>query len=320
MEYRNLGNSGLQVSLVGLGCNNFGRRLDAAGTKAVVDKCIDMGITFFDTADVYGGRGKSEEFLAPALKPHRRDIVIATKSASPMGEGPYWRGASRKYLMDAVDACLSRLDTDYIDLYQMHIPDPSTPIEETLRALDDIVRSGKVRYIGNSNYAGWQVVESAWVAKTEHLTPFISAQNQYNLLERNIETRAGARRTKVRPQHPALLPARQRLPHRQVPPRRARARRHPPRRHGPHGRPHPQREELRHLDEARRRRPTLAATRWSTWRLAGWRRSPSSAASSPAPPGPSRWSRTPRPPNTSSIPDEMKEIDEILGVNQGQRR
>ncbi|HLF72290.1 MAG TPA: aldo/keto reductase [Dehalococcoidia bacterium] len=186
MEYRNLGNSGLQVSLVGLGCNNFGGRVDAAGTKAVVDKCIDMGITLFDTADIYGPRGKSEEFLGPALKPHRRNIVIATKSAGPMGEGPYWSGTSRKYLMDAVDDCLRRLETDYIDLYQMHFP-TNTPIEETLRALDDIVRSGKVRYIGSSNYAGWQVVEAAWVAKTEHLTPFISAQNQYNLLERGIE-------------------------------------------------------------------------------------------------------------------------------------
>ena len=187
MEYRNLGNSGLQVSVVGLGCNNFGMRLDAAGTKAVVDKCIDMGVTFFDTADVYGGRGKSEEFLAPALKPHRRNIVIATKSASPMGEGPYWRGASRRYLMEAVDDCLRRLDTDYIDLYQIHFPDTSTPTEETMRALDDIVKSGKARYVGCSNYAGWQVVESHWVAKSEHLTPFITAQNQYNLLERNIE-------------------------------------------------------------------------------------------------------------------------------------
>ncbi len=187
MEHRNLGNSGLKVSLVGLGCNNFGGRLDAEGTKAVVDKCIDVGITFFDTADVYGGRGKSEEYLAPALKPHRRNIVIATKSASPMGEGPYWRGASRKYLMDAVDDCLRRLDTDFIDLYQVHVPDGDTPTEETMRALDDIVKSGKVRYIGNSNYAGWQVVDAAWVARTEHLTPFITAQNQYNLLERNIE-------------------------------------------------------------------------------------------------------------------------------------
>ncbi len=187
MEYRNLGNSGLQVSLVGLGCNNFGQRLDQAATAAVVNKCIDEGITFFDTADVYGGQGKSEEFLAPVLKPHRRNIIIATKTAAPMGEGAYWAGASRKYIMDAVEDCLRRLDTDYIDLYQMHRPDPKTPIEETMRALDDLVKSGKVRYIGSSNYTGWQVVEADWAAKTEHLTPFISAQNEYSLLNRDVE-------------------------------------------------------------------------------------------------------------------------------------
>ena len=187
MEYRNLGNSGLQVSVVGLGCNNFGGRVDAAGTKAVIDQCIEEGITFFDTADLYGG-AKSEEFMAPALKPHRRNIVLATKAAGPMGEGPYWRGTSRKYLIEAVDACLRRLDTDYIDLFQIHFPDPKTPIEETLRALDDIVKAGKVRYIGNSNFFGWQVVEADWVARTEHLTRFISAQNEYNLLQRSIET------------------------------------------------------------------------------------------------------------------------------------
>ncbi len=187
MEYRNLGNSGLQVSVVGLGCNNFGGRLDAAATKSVIDKCIEVGITLFDTADLYGGRGKSEEFMAPALKPHRRDIVIATKAGGPMGDGPYWRGSSRKYLMDAVDASLKRLDTDYIDLFQVHFPDEKTPIEETLRALDDLVRSGKVRYIGNSNFTGWQVVEADWISKTEHLTRFVSAQNEYSLLERKVE-------------------------------------------------------------------------------------------------------------------------------------
>ena len=141
MEYRNLGNSGLQVSVVGLGCNNFGGRVDAAGTASVIDKCIDMGITFFDTADAYG-RGASEEFMAPALKPHRRNVVITTKSALPMGEGPYWSGTSRRYLIDALDACLRRLDTDYIDLYQMHRPDPRTPIDETLRALDVYIKRG----------------------------------------------------------------------------------------------------------------------------------------------------------------------------------
>jgi aryl-alcohol dehydrogenase-like predicted oxidoreductase len=187
VEYRSLGRSGLQVSVVGLGCNNFGGRVDAERTKEVVNKAIECGITLFDTADLYGG-GKSEEFMAPALKPHRRNIVIATKAAGPMGEGPYWRGLSRKYLMEAVDACLRRLDTDYIDLFQVHFPDANTPIEETLRTLDDIVRSGKVRYIGHCNFFGWQAVEAEWVARTEHLTRFISAQNEYNLLQRNVET------------------------------------------------------------------------------------------------------------------------------------
>jgi aryl-alcohol dehydrogenase-like predicted oxidoreductase len=187
MEYRYLGNSGLQVSVVGLGTNNFGGRMDFEAAQPVIHKCLDLGITFFDTADVYGGRGKSEEILAPALKGVRHDVVIATKSYSAMGEGPYWSGASRKYLTDALDACLRRLDTDYIDYYQMHRWDPQTPVEETLRFLDDAVSSGKVRYIGNSNYTAWQVVESAWTAKTEHLTPFIGAQNAYNLLDRSIE-------------------------------------------------------------------------------------------------------------------------------------
>jgi aryl-alcohol dehydrogenase-like predicted oxidoreductase len=187
MEYRNLGNSGLQVSLVGLGTNQIGNRVDAEGTRAIVDKCMEMGVTFIDTADGYGGRGKSEEYLGSALKPYRREVVIATKSVQPMGEGPYWSGASRKYLTEALDACLRRLDTDYIDLYQMHRWDNRTPVEETLRFLDDAVRSGKVRYIGGSNYTGWQVVEAAWTAKTEHLTPMISAQNAYSLLQREPE-------------------------------------------------------------------------------------------------------------------------------------
>jgi aryl-alcohol dehydrogenase-like predicted oxidoreductase len=186
MEYRNLGNSGLQVSVVGLGTNQMGNRVDAAGTAAIVGKCIDMGITFIDTADSYG-RGLSEEYLGAALKPHRRDVVIATKSAVQMGEGPYWSGASRKYIMNAVEDCLRRLDTDYIDLYYMHRWDPRTPIEETLRTLEDLVSSGKVRYIGNSNYTGWQVVEAAWTSKSEHLEPFVCAQNAYNLLNREVE-------------------------------------------------------------------------------------------------------------------------------------
>jgi aryl-alcohol dehydrogenase-like predicted oxidoreductase len=187
MEYRNLGKSGLQVSIVGLGCNNFGGRLDEAQTKAVIDKCIDEGITMFDTSDIYGGRGKSEEFMGPALKPHRRNVVIATKCAGPMGEGPYWRGTSRKYIIEAVEDSLRRLQTDYIDLFQIHFPDPNTPIDETLHALDDLVRDGKIRYIGNSNFKAWQVVEADWVSRTEHITRFISAQNEHSLLQRGPE-------------------------------------------------------------------------------------------------------------------------------------
>jgi aryl-alcohol dehydrogenase-like predicted oxidoreductase len=187
LEYRNLGKSGLQVSTLGLGCNNFGRRCDVEQTAAVVNKAIDLGVTFFDTADVYGPRGLSEEYLGKALEGKRHEVVIATKFVGPMGEGPLWGGASRRYVYQAVEASLSRLGTDYIDLYQVHFPDVKTPIEETLRALDDLVRAGKVRYAGCSNFAGWQAVEAHWIAKSEHLTPFISAQNQYNLLDRRIE-------------------------------------------------------------------------------------------------------------------------------------
>ena len=187
MEYRNLGNSGLQVSVAGLGCNNFGMRCDQAASNAVIAAALEAGINFFDTADIYGDRGVSEEYLGAALKEQRRNVIIATKFAGPMGDGPLWSGASRRYVFEAVEASLRRLGTDYIDLYQVHFPDARTPIEETLRALDDVVRAGKVRYIGCSNFTGWQVVESQWVARTGNLTQFVSAQNQYNLLDRRIE-------------------------------------------------------------------------------------------------------------------------------------
>jgi aryl-alcohol dehydrogenase-like predicted oxidoreductase len=187
MEYRNLGRSGLQVSIVGLGCNNFGRRCDLDRTREVVGKALDLGINLLDTADIYGPGGLSEEYLGKALEGKRHDVVLATKFAGKVGEGPMTSGASRNHIIDAVHASLRRLNTDYIDLYQVHFPDAQTPIDETLRALDDLVRAGKVRYIGNSNFAGWQVAEAHWVAKTNHLTPFISAQNQYNLLERHVE-------------------------------------------------------------------------------------------------------------------------------------
>jgi aryl-alcohol dehydrogenase-like predicted oxidoreductase len=185
MEYRRLGDSGLKVSEIGLGCNNFGMRIDQDATNAVIDAAIEHGVTFLDTADVYGGRGKSEEMMGVALKGKRHQVVLATKFAMTMGEGK--EGGSRRYIMEAVEASLKRLQTDYIDLYQMHRPDPDTPIEETLSALDDLVTQGKVRYVGNSNYAGWQIADAEWTSRTEHLTRFISAQNNYSLLERRVE-------------------------------------------------------------------------------------------------------------------------------------
>ena len=186
MEFRRLGSSGLKVSEVGLGCNNFGMRIDQEATSAVVAAALDAGITLFDTADVYGGT-KSEIMLGEALKGKRHEVVIATKFAMQVGPRPDQAGGSRRHIVNAVEASLKRMQTDYIDLYQMHRPDADTPIEETLAALDDLVRSGKVRYLGNSNFTGWQIAEADWVAKTEHLHRFVSAQNNYSLLERRVE-------------------------------------------------------------------------------------------------------------------------------------
>lgn len=187
MEYRNLGQSGLKVSAVGLGCNNFGMILDATQTEPVVHKALDLGITLFDTADQYGA-GQSEEFLGKALGSNRKDVLIATKFGNPMGDSLEQEGgASRHYIMHAVEASLRRLKTDYIDLYQIHRPDPETPFEETARAMDDLVLQGKVRYIGHSNFAAWQAVDAAWVSQTNNLSPFISAQNRYSLLTRGAE-------------------------------------------------------------------------------------------------------------------------------------
>jgi len=191
MSFRRLGTSGLVVSVVGIGCNNFGRKLDADGTRAVVDAAIDAGITLFDTADIYGDpHGSSEECLGQALKGRRDQVVLATKFGMDMeglnGADHGARG-SRSYIVRAVEASLRRLETDYLDLYQIHAPDPATPIEETLSALDDLVRSGKVRYLGNSNFAGWQIADADWTARTAGHTPFISAQNQYSLLHREVE-------------------------------------------------------------------------------------------------------------------------------------
>jgi len=187
VEYRNLGDSGLKISLAGLGCNNFGMRCDTEQTRAVVHRALDEGVTFFDTADIYGNRGGSEELLGKALGKRRREVVVASKFGMPMGAGPYERGASRRYIMAAAEASLKRLDTDYLDVYQLHQPDPDTPQEETLAALDDLVRAGKVRYLGNSNFSGWQVADADWISRTRSLARYVSAQNQYNLLDRRIE-------------------------------------------------------------------------------------------------------------------------------------
>ncbi|HLH77288.1 MAG TPA: aldo/keto reductase [Candidatus Binataceae bacterium] len=187
MEYRNLGNSGLKVSVVGIGCNNFGGRADFAQTRAVVEQALTEGITLFDTADVYGNQ-KSEELLGQALGNRRHEVIIATKFGSPTGAGPYQRGASRRYIFRAVEASLRRLGTDYIDLYQIHQPDPDTPEQETLEALTDLVRAGKVRYVGCSNYAGWRLAESVHLARERGLSSYIAAQNEYSLLKRDIET------------------------------------------------------------------------------------------------------------------------------------
>jgi aryl-alcohol dehydrogenase-like predicted oxidoreductase len=187
MEQRNLGRSGLIVSAVGLGCNNFGGRLDYAATRAVVHKALDLGITFFDTSDTYGESGGSEEQLGRALAGRRHEIVLASKFARPMDRERRLQGASRRYIMSAVEASLKRLNTDYIDLYQQHIADPKTPIEETLRALDDLVQQGKVRYIGCSTLSAWQTVEAQWVSTHLGLERYVSCQERYSLIDRDLD-------------------------------------------------------------------------------------------------------------------------------------
>src|ERR671938_1556671 len=187
MAYRHLGSSGLVVSVVGLGCNNFGRRIDLEATRKVVDAALEVGVTFFDTADVYG---ESEAFLGEILQGRREQVVLATKFGNDLrgalGDDHGARG-SRWYVRRAVERSLRRLRTDYIDLYQMHRPDASTPVEETLAALTELVREGKVRYIGNSNFASWQVADADWIAPTRGHERFVSAQNEYNLIDRDVE-------------------------------------------------------------------------------------------------------------------------------------
>jgi aryl-alcohol dehydrogenase-like predicted oxidoreductase len=192
MRYRSLGESGLMVSVVGLGCNNFGGRLGVAGASAVVDAAIDAGITLFDTSDTYGGGGGSETALGEILGRRRQQVVLATKfghQKADMGYGPA-AGAKggRSYIRRAVTESLRRLRTDYIDLYQLHTPDPVTPVEETIAALHELVAEGKVRYIGHSNFSGWQLADAAHLAAVRGTSPFISAQNHWSLLERAAES------------------------------------------------------------------------------------------------------------------------------------
>jgi aryl-alcohol dehydrogenase-like predicted oxidoreductase len=186
MEFRNLGNSGLKVSLAGLGCNNFGMTIEYEASEKVARAALDSGINFFDTADCYG-MGGSETHLGKALGKDRHKAVIATKFGVPMGRGPLMGGASRRYVLQACEASLERLGTDYIDVYILHTPDPDTPIGETLDALNTLIDQGKIRYAGCSNLAGWQISDAAWVAKSAGLRGFVTAQNEWSLLQRDVE-------------------------------------------------------------------------------------------------------------------------------------
>jgi aryl-alcohol dehydrogenase-like predicted oxidoreductase len=187
MQKRKLGTSGPEVSLVGIGTNNFGGRINLEASRRVVAKAIDLGVTLIDTADTYGNRGGAEEVLGQILGPRRKDIVLASKFGLDMDDAGQLKGASRRYIMQAIEASLRRLKTDWIDLYQLHRPDPRTPIEETLRALDDLVKAGKVRFIGCSNLSAAQIEEAQTVARQHGLASFVCCQDEYNLLKRDLE-------------------------------------------------------------------------------------------------------------------------------------
>jgi aryl-alcohol dehydrogenase-like predicted oxidoreductase len=187
MQTRKLGGSGPDVSLVGLGTNNFGGRIDRAAARRVLDKALELGVTLIDTADVYGNKGGSEDIIGQLLGPRRKQVVLATKFGLPMDEAGKLRGASRRYVMQAVATSLRRLKTDWIDVYQIHYPDPATPIEETLRALDELKRAGKIRFIGCSNFSAAQLEQAQSVAARRHLVSFVCCQDEYSLLERALE-------------------------------------------------------------------------------------------------------------------------------------
>lgn len=187
MEYRNLGRSGVMVSAVGLGTDQFGERVDEPTVAQIVGAALEQGINFIDTADVYGNRERSELYIGSAIQGHRHEIVLATKGQSAMGEGPNDRGASRYHLVTALEDSLRRLRTDHVDLYQIHWFDPRTPMDETMRTLDEMVRSGKTRYIGASNYAAWQLAVCNDMARTHGWEPFVTVQPHYHMFERAVE-------------------------------------------------------------------------------------------------------------------------------------
>lgn len=182
MEQRQLGNTGLAVSVIGLGGNTFGATVDGAEAVRTIEHAIDQGITFIDTADVYS-MGRSEELVGEAIRGKRESVVVATKCGIQLDSGPHAGGLSRRWIMQAAEDSLRRLGTDYIDLFYAHRPDPATPIEETLRAMDDLVRSGKVRYIGCSNFRSWEVAQAHGISRNAGLSPWIAAQNRWNLLD-----------------------------------------------------------------------------------------------------------------------------------------
>ena len=186
MEYRQLGNSGLRVSAIGLGTNQFGGKVDQPGVNAIIDAALELGVNFIDTADVYT-KGRSEETLGVALRNRWDRVVLGTKVHGATGDGPNDYGASRYHIMYGLEASLRRLQADHIDLYQIHRYDATTPVDEMLRALDDLVRSGKVRYVGASNFAAWQLAEANALAELRGWTAFVSIQNHYHMLERELE-------------------------------------------------------------------------------------------------------------------------------------
>jgi aryl-alcohol dehydrogenase-like predicted oxidoreductase len=186
MEYRRLGNSGLQVSVLGLGTNSFGGRANEEASQRIIDAAIDGGVNFIDTANIYTG-GQSETIIGKALKGKRHNVLLATKGGSRKGDGPNQSGSGRVHLMAELETSLNRLQTDYVDLYQIHTFDPHTPLEETLQTLDDMVRSGKVRYVGASNYFAWELMKSLSISEHRGLERFVSIQNSYSLADRTPE-------------------------------------------------------------------------------------------------------------------------------------